>query len=135
MEECSQYAGWFPLSRTVKALCNNHQALYIHFKRASENQIVNTELYRNLSILKDYLAQLSTLSEGLQEWSRSILDANKQIKWTVNALIKIKGDVNDGKYNFNKMIGENSVFKEVHFMRTFQDLGIFYSIKVNSFKK
>ena len=57
--------------------------------------------------------QLSTLYEALQERSRNILDANKQIKWTVNTMIKIKGEVNDGKYNFNKMIGENPVLKKV----------------------
>ena len=115
--------------RAVKTLWNNHQALYIHFNRASENlafkkldrqqfkgladKLSTQNFIEGLSLLKDCLAELSTLSVALQERSRNIVVANKQIKWTVNALIKMKGEVNNGKYNFNKLIGENPVLKEV----------------------
>ena len=70
--------------RAVKALWNNRLALYIHFKRASENLalreldrqqfngLANKLSTKNLSLLKDCLAQLSTLSEDLQERSRNI---------------------------------------------------------------
>ena len=89
---------WLASSFTAeKALQNKHQAIYIHFKRASENPALKKS-YRqqfrgladklstqnfidNLSLLKDCLAQLSTLSEVLQERNGNILDANKQIKW------------------------------------------------------
>ena len=36
-----------------------------------------------------------------------------------------KGAVNDGTYNFNKMIGENPVFKEVHLHKYLSRSGYF----------
>ena len=67
--------------RTVKALWHNHQALYIHFKRSSEKpslkkadqqqfkgfagKLSTTSFVEDLTLLKDCLAQLATLSEAL----------------------------------------------------------------------
>ena len=63
--------------------------------------------------MKDCLAQLSTLSETLQDININIVDANKNIKWTINALTKIKTAGNDGKYDFTNMVGKSLIFKVV----------------------
>ena len=116
--------------RTVKALWNDYPALYAHFKKLSEDpsikdierqkyngsaRILSTQNFvDDVALLEDCLGQPSLLSETLQERNINIVEANRHIQWTVNALKKIKfAAVEQQKYDFTAIIGKNSSFKGI----------------------
>ena len=109
---------------------NDYPALYAHFKTLSEDpsiEDIERQKYKGLSrilstqnfvedvaLLKDCLGQLSLLSETLQERNINIVEANRLIQWTINALKKIKfAAVEQQKYDFTAITGKNSSFKGV----------------------
>ena len=113
--------------RTVSALWHNYPALYEHFKQASvctdmkqadrqqfkglAEKLSTRNFVEDLALLKDCLGQLSILSETLQSKDMNILDANRHVKWTVNALVKIKQSMD--KYRFSETTTKDPVFKGV----------------------
>ena len=116
--------------RAVKALWNDYPALYAHFQKLSEDpsiKDIERQKYKGLektpstqnfvedvALLKDCLGQLSVLSETLQERNIDIVEANRHIQWTVNALKKIKfAAVEQQKYDFTAIIGKNPSFQGV----------------------
>ena len=99
--------------RAVKALWNDYPALYVHFKKLSEDMSIKPteratyqgivkklstrEFVEDVAIVKDCLAQLSLLSEALQKQQISLIEANRHLKWTLNALFRIKEAIHEGK--------------------------------------
>ena len=116
--------------RAVKALWNDYPALYAHFRKLSEDpsitdierqkykgsaRILSTQNFiEDVALLKDCLGQPSLLSETLQERNINTVEPNRHIKWTINALKKIKfAAVEQQKYDFTAIIREKSSFKGV----------------------
>ena len=116
--------------RAVRASWNDYPALYAHFDKLSVDPTVKAterQKYKGLAkklstqnfvedvaLLKDCLGQLSVLSETLQDRNINIVEGNRHVQWTINALKKIKvAAVDQQKYDFIAMIGANSSFKGV----------------------
>ena len=115
--------------RAVKALWNDYPALYVHFKKLSEDMSIKPteratylgivkklstrEFVEDVAIVKDCLAQLSLLSEALQKQQISLIEANRHLKWTLNALFRIKEAIHEGKYTFQATTGDHAAFKGV----------------------
>ena len=76
-------------------------------------RILSTQKFvEDFALLKDCLGQLSLPSETVQERNINIVEANRHIQWTINELKKIKfAAVEQQKYDFTAIIGENSSFK------------------------
>ena len=110
--------------RAVDALWKNYPALCKHFEtlattstdKASYKGLVNkmqtTQFVEDLAVLKDCLGQLSILSESLQKRDTTIIKACDYVKWTVNALVKIKDSL-ETKYTFDS-ISNSPVFKGIN---------------------
>ena len=71
------------------------------------------EFVEDVAIVKDCLSQLSLLSEALQKQQVSLIEANRHLKWTLNALLRIKEAIHEGKYIFQATIGDHAAFKGV----------------------
>lgn len=115
--------------RAIKALWNDYPALYSHFKKLSEDKSIKStdratyqgivkklstrEFVEDVAIVKDCLAQLSLLSEALQRQQTSLVEANRHLQWTLNALFRIKEAIQQGKYAFQSTTGDNAGFKGV----------------------
>ena len=70
----------------------------------------STQYVEDLAVLKDCLVQLSILSESLQKREATIIKASNYIRWTINALEKIRVSL-DKKYSFKDLISDSPVFK------------------------
>ena len=71
------------------------------------------EFVEDVAIVKDCLAQLSLLSDALQKQQISLIEANRHLKWTLNALFRIKEAIHEGKYTFQATTGDHAAFKGV----------------------
>jgi hypothetical protein len=52
------------------------------------------EFVEDVGIVKDCLTQLSLLSESLQRQQTSLIEANRHLQWTLNALFRINSGRN-----------------------------------------
>ena len=76
-----------------------------------------TQFVEDLAVLKDCLGQLSVLSESLQKRETTIVKASDYVRWTVNALEKIKDSL-ETKYSFQVLTSDSPVFKGIS-LKTF----------------
>ena len=115
--------------RAVDSLWQNYPAIYSHFQMLSTSSTdkgtynglvkkMQTTLVEEVAVLKDCLGQLSILSESLQKREATIIKASNYIRWTINALEKIKGSL-DTKYSFKVLISDSPVFKGTN-LQSFQ---------------
>ena len=58
-----------------------------------------TQFVEDIALLKDCLGQLAILSVSLQKRDTTIIKASDYLKWTLNALIKIKDSLTE-EYSF-----------------------------------
>ncbi|CAB4020014.1 Hypothetical predicted protein [Paramuricea clavata] len=115
--------------RATKALWNDYPALYSHFRKVSEDKSIKytdratyqgivkklstRKFVEDVAIVKHCLAQLSLLSEALQRQQTSLVEANRHLQRTLNALFRIKEAIQEGKYRFQSTTGYISGFKGV----------------------
>ncbi len=81
--------------------------------RSLSKKLVTTQFVKDVAIVKDFLAQVSVLSESLQKPEVSFIEANRYLKYTINGLMKIETATKDGKYSFRHIFGEAADFKGI----------------------
>ena len=113
--------------RAVDSLWQNYPAIYKHFQTFSTtptdkdtykglvNKMQTTQFVEDIAVLKGCLGQLSVLSESLQKRETTIVKASDYVRWTANALVKIKDSLNlKTKYSFQVFTSDPPVFRGVN---------------------
>ncbi len=74
-------------------------------------KLATKEFVEDVAVMKDCLGEVSVFSESLQKSGINVIEASRYLKYTVNALEKIKLSINDGKYSFAQTIVNDIAFK------------------------
>ena len=109
-------------SRAVNALWTDFPALFFHFSKLAEDGSIKSneratfkglatklstiQFIEDLALIRDCLSVISELSETLQKRKTNMIVANKHIQWTIRSLQLIKQSLVDGKYSFQKIVGD-----------------------------
>ena len=109
-------------SCAVNALWTDFPALFFHFSKLAEDGSIKSneratfkglatklstiQFIEDLALIRDCLSVLSELSATLQKRKTNMIVANKHIKWTIRSLQLIKQSLLDGKYSFQKIVGD-----------------------------
>ena len=118
--------------RAAKALVRNYAPLYQHFKQLAESKFVKAhdramykgmikkmstiQFVEDLLLVNTCLAELSELSETLQKRDMNVINANKHILWSINALKKVKTAVCENKFSFQHQVAQTSDSEPQKFM-------------------
>ena len=74
------------------------------------------QFVEDLVLVNTCLAELSELSETLQKRDMNVINANKHILWSINALKKVKTAVCENKFSFQHQVAQTSDSEPQKFM-------------------